>query len=108
MNLLGTKITIFGFLWIISGILSRAQGGHIVFYTPFCSKSSVITFPTLANALVDKGHKVTVVTGWPLKNFSPEVQQVHVETGFSELNDRFSEISLDSGKNTRCKILCNF
>lgn len=76
-------------LLIVSSFLA-VDGGHLVFFSPFCSKSSVLTLPGLANELIQRGQKVTVVTSWPGLNFHPNVNQVLVDSGFSELNDQFS------------------
>ena len=42
---------------------------------------------------MQKGHEVTVITGWKLA-FDPRINQVLVDTGFSSLNDDFSRTIL--------------
>ena len=41
--------------------------------------------------MIEHGHKVTVVTSWPLKEFHPNVTQITIDSGFSNINEKFSE-----------------
>ena len=85
-------VTLFLFHW--------AESGHILFFSPFCSKSSLITLPTLSNTLIENGHQVTVVTSWALKDFHPNVTQITVDSGFSNINEKFSESILGNASLT--------
>ena len=41
--------------------------GSILMYLPFVSKSMMVPIRPLAQALVDRGHKVTIISDFPFK-----------------------------------------
>ena len=87
-------------LFITLFFFTLAESGHVLFFSPFCSKSSLITITTLSNKLIENGHQVTVVTSWKLTEFHPQVTQVTIDSGFANINQKFSRVIL--GNNTFC------
>ena len=45
----------------------------------------------MSNKLIENGHQVTVVTSWKLNDFHPKVNQITIDSGFSNINERFSD-----------------
>ncbi len=58
------------FIAVLICDLSPSLAGKILIYIPYAAKSSTMNAVTLANALEERGHKVTAVTAWAKLKFN--------------------------------------
>ncbi len=73
--------------------------GHILLYIPFAAKSSCITLVIMANELVKKGHRVTLVTAWGSLKPDDKVNHIALPSVFEAHNDRMSKAAFGTGAN---------
>ena len=66
------------------------NGSRILFYVPYCAKSSVITIPQVAKALINRGHDVTIATIWNNIKFDEDVDRIIVKSRFKEVFNTLS------------------
>ncbi len=74
-------------LCVVSVCPEPALSGRIFFYVPFAAKSSTITFVPIVNSLVERGHEVTILTGWKSLEFDSRVKHLSISSKHMEAHN---------------------
>jgi len=83
------------------------NGGHFLVWLPFASKSVKIGFIDIIEELGEKGHDITIVSGYKSKKALINVKEIYHESNFTEVTEDFTSHILDGKGNVPLTSISN-